>query len=338
LNGYDLRLLALRVDMKRRKFIGLIGSAAAWPIVARAQQPGKLPIIGFLGASTSSAWRPWVSAFESRLRELGWTDGRTIAIEYRWAKGRSETYAEIAREFARQKVDVIVTVGGAVPSTKQVTSVIPIVFAVASDPVGGGLVASLARPGGNVTGLSVQSDELVGKQVELLREVVPKMGHLAILTNVGYVAAILQRDKVQAAARALSLETTTLDTRRAEDIATAFKALNGRADALFVCNEPLANANQVHINSLALAARLPTMSGVKDFAETGGLLSYGPEFLALWRRAAEYVDKILRGMKPANMPVEQPTKFEFVINVKTANALGLTIPPSMLLRADTVIE
>src|SRR6266508_4263929 len=212
--------------MKRRDFITLIGGAvASWPLAARAQQPGKVRTIGFLGASSASAWGPWTAAFVQRLRELGWIEGRTVAIEYRWAEGRGERYAEIAAEFVRLKVDVIVTVGSAVAAAKQTTSVIPIVFAVANDPLGSGLVASLARPGANVTGLSILAPDLAGKRVELLREVLPALRGLAIMGNVGYPAAVLEMDEMQAAARTLGLDVTRLEIRRPEDIAPAMEAL-----------------------------------------------------------------------------------------------------------------
>ena len=250
-----------------------------------------------------------------RLRELGWIEGRTVAIEYRWAEGRSERFAEIAAEFVRLKVDVIVTSGTAVLAAKQATSVIPIVFAVAGDPVGTGLVASLARPGGNVTGLSIQATDLAGKRLELLREVVPGLRRLAIMANVGNPAAVLEMGEVQATARTLGLEVATFEIRRAEDIAPAFEALKGRADALYVCADPLVNTNRIRINTLALGARLPTMYGFREYVEAGGLMSYGPNFPDLFRRAADFVDKILRGAKPADIPVEQPTKFDLVINL-----------------------
>jgi putative ABC transport system substrate-binding protein len=327
------------LDVRRRKFIALLGgAAAAWPLAARAQQAGKLPTIGFLGATTPATWSLFVAAFVQRLRELGWSEGRTIAIEYRWAEGRGERFAEIAAEFVRLKVDVIVTAGGAVLAAKQATSLIPIVFAVAADPVGGGLVASLVQPGGNVTGLSTQTAETAGKRLELLREIVPGLRQLAIMANAGYPAAVLEMAEVQAAARTLGLEVTTLEIRRAENIAPAFEALRGRVEALYVCADPLVTTNRVRINTLALAARLPVMHGVREYVEAGGLMSYGPNFPELFRRAADYVDKILRGAKPADIPVEQPTKFDLVINLTTAKALGLTIPETFLVRADEVIE
>jgi putative tryptophan/tyrosine transport system substrate-binding protein len=323
----------------RREFITLLGGAAvAWPFGARAQQAGKLPTIGFLGATTPATWSLFVAAFVQRLRELGWIEGRTVVIEYRWAEGRGERFAEIAAEFVRLKVDVIVTAGGAVLAAKQATSLIPIVFAVAADPVGGGLVASLVQPGGNVTGLSTQTAETAGKRLELLREIVPGLRQLAIMANAGYPAAVLEMAEVQAAARTLGLEVTTLEIRRAENIAPAFEALKGRVEALYVCADPLVTTNRVRINTLALAARLPVMHGVREYVEAGGLMSYGPNFPELFRRAADYVDKILRGAKPADIPVEQPTKFDLVINLTTAKALGLTIPETFLVRADEVIE
>src|SRR5262245_38272883 len=227
-----LRMLLSR-HTKRREFITLLGgAAAAWPLAARAQQAGKLPTIGFLGTTTPSAWSQWVAAFVQRLRDFGWIEGRTIAVEYRWAEGRDERFVEIAAEFVQLKVDVIVTSGTALLAAKQATSVIPIVFAVANDPVGSGFVASLSRPGGNITGLSLQSTDLAGKRLELFREVVPNLRRLAIMAHVGNPAAVLELAEVQAVARALGLEVATLEIRRAEDIAPAFEALNGRVDAL----------------------------------------------------------------------------------------------------------
>jgi putative ABC transport system substrate-binding protein len=326
-------------QFKRREFIRLLGGAAVWPVAARAQQAGKPPTIGFLGAATPSATSQRVAAFVQRLRELGWIEGRTVTIEYRWGEGRSKRFAEIAAEFVRLKVDVIVTHGtAAVIAAKQATAVIPIVFADAGDPVSTGLVASLARPGGNVTGLSLQQADLAGKRLELLREAVPGLRRLAIMANIGSPATVLDMNEVQAAARTLGLEAATLEIRRAEDIAPAFDALKSRAEALYVCGDSLVSTNRIRINTLALAARLPTVYVQRDFVEAGGLMSYGPNFPDLFRRAAEIVDKILRGTKPADLPVEQPTKFDLVINLTTAKALGLTIPEPFLLRADEVIE
>jgi putative ABC transport system substrate-binding protein len=326
--------------IKRREFIRLLGgAAAAWPHGGRAQQPGKLPTIGFLGAATPSVWSDWVSAFVQRLRELGWTEGRTVAIKYRWAEGRNERFAEIAEEFVRLKVDVIVTAGATpVIAAMQATSAIPIVFATAGSPVETGLVRSLARPGGNVTGLSNQEADLAAKRLEILSEAVPGLRRLAILAT-GSPLGVLQKREAQAAARKLGLdEIATSEIRRVEDITLTFKALEGRAEALYVVNEPLVSANSVHINTSALNAHLPTMHDTRRHVETGGLISYGPNFRDQFRRSADFIDKILRGAKPGDIPVEQPTRFELVINLKTAKALGLTVPDSLLARADEVIE
>ena len=301
----------------------------AWPLAARAQQSGKLPTIGFLG-SDASAWSPWTAAFVERLRALGWIEGHTIAIEYRWSEGRPERVAEIAAEFVRLKVDVIVTNGDAVPTVKRATAVIPIVFVLANDPVGGGLVASLARPGGNVTGLSNQQTDLAGKRLELLREVVPRLRRLAIMVDVGFAQAVLEMGEVQAAARTLGLEVAPLEIRRAEDIAPAFEALKAQVDALYVVVDALVTANRTRIITLALGARLPTIFNTRDFVQAGGLMSYGPNYPDLFRRTADFVDKILRGTKPGDIPVEQPTKFDLVINLTTAKALGLDDPAALL--------
>ena len=326
--------------MKRREFITLLGGAvAAWPLAARAQQPGRLRTIGFLGPNTHSAASEWVAALVKRLRELGWTEGRTITIEYRWAEGREERFAEIAAELVRLKADVIVTSGTqAVMASKNATSVIPIVFATAGDPVGSGLVASLARPGGNVTGLATLANELAGKRLELLREVVPSLRRLAIMGNVGNPYIMLELDEVRAAARMLGLEAITLEIRRAQDLASAFEALKSGADALYVCTDALVNTHRIRINIASLGERLPTMHGSRDFVEAGGLMSYGPNFPDMFRRTADYVDKILRGAKPGDLPVEQPTKFDLVVNLTTAKALRLEIPPTLLTRADEVLE
>jgi putative ABC transport system substrate-binding protein len=325
--------------MKRRQFITLLGGAAVtWPLGARAQQAGKLPTIGLLFGGPPSVFSPWTAAFVERLRALGWIEARTIAIEYRWSEGRREREAEIAAEFVRLKADVILTDGPIVPILKQTTTVIPIVFALASDPVGGGLVASLARPGGNVTGLSLQSTDLAGKKLELLREVVPHLQRLAIMVDVGFAQSVLEMGEVQAAARTFGIGVVPLEIRRAEDIAPSFEALNTQADALYAVGAPLVDANRTLINGLALGARLPTIFSNRGQVEAGGLMSYGASFSDLFRRAADYVDKILRGAKPADLPVQQPTKFDLVINLKTAKALGLEIPPTMLALADEVIE
>ena len=323
--------------IERRKFLATLGGAAAWPLAARAQQAAKLPTIGFLG-SDASAWGPWTAAFVQRLRELGWIEGRTIAIEYRWNEGRPERIAEISAEFVRLKVDVIVANNVALPTLMQATEVIPIVFPTGTDPVGGGVVASLARPGDNVTGLSGQSADLAGKRVEILREVLPRLRRLAIIGNVGNPQSVLEMGEVQAVARTLGIEVAPLEIRRAEDIAPAFEALKAQADALYVVGDALVNTNRTRIMTFSLSARLPTIFTTRSFVQAGGLMSYGSNFSDQFRRAAELVDKILRGTKPGDIPVEQPSRFELVINLTTVKALGLTIPESFLLRADEVIE
>jgi putative ABC transport system substrate-binding protein len=292
-----------------------------------------------MGSGAAGAQSQWTAAFVQRLSELGWSEGRNVAIEYRWAEGRSERFAEIASEFVRLKVDVILTHN--TPPTlaaKQATSLIPIVFATAGDPVGSGIVASLARPGGNATGLSSQAPDTAGRKLGLLRELIPDLHRLATLADVGNPYAKLDVEEVREAARALGIEVRAFEVQLAGDIDSAFEALRGRAQALYVLPVPLLFANRVRINTLALAARLPTMHGVREYVEAGGLMSYGPNWPAMWRRAADFIDKILRGTKPADIPVEQPTKFDLVVNLTTAKVLGLTIPEAFLLRADEVIE
>jgi putative tryptophan/tyrosine transport system substrate-binding protein len=324
--------------MRRREFITLLGgTVAVWPLAAGAQQGNKLPTIAVLG-DLASVWSPWTAAFVGRMGELGWVEGRNIAIEYRWSEGRPEPIAEIAAEFVRQKVDVIVTYGGAAAILKQATATIPIVFAIAVDPVGIGLVASLSRPGGNVTGLSVQSTDIAGKRLELFRELVPGLRRLAIMFDAGYPAAVLGNREVQAAARTFGLEAAPHEIRQAGDIAPVFDVLKGQADALYVVENALTSANSTQITTLALTARLPMMFNIGTTVQGGTLISYGPNFPALFRRAADFVDKILRGAKPGDLPVEQPTKFDLIVNLKTAKALNLTIPDKMLALADEVIE
>jgi len=326
--------------MRRRQFICIVGGAAGtWPLLARAQQPAKLPTIGFLGTSTSAAWGPWIAAFMQRLRELGWIEGRTIAFEVRWAEGDTERFESIAAELVRLKVDVMVTSGAAAPAAKRMTSAIPIVFMLAPDPVGTGIVASLARPGNNVTGLSNQSRDLAGKRLELLREVIPDLRSLAVLVNIANApGGGAEMAAVKAAARTLDLEIITLEVRRAEEIELVLETLNGKAGAVYVVQDPLFIATRDRISASTLSARLPTMNAAREFVEAGGLMSYGASFPDIFRRAADYVDKILKGAKPGDLPIEQPTKFEVVINQKTARTLGLTLSPTLLTRADEVIE
>jgi putative tryptophan/tyrosine transport system substrate-binding protein len=320
--------------MRRRKFLMLLGGAVVGcPLAARAQQASKRPTVAyiFLSPSVDGLDRP---GFTERLRELGWTEGRDVAIEYHWSEGRPERIAEIAAELVQKKVHVIVTYGAAVATLKQATTSIPIVL-IAYDPVGSGFVASLSRPGGNVTGLSLQAPERAGKRLELLRQLVPSLRRLAILFDATYLATVLEKDNVQTVAGHLGLEVEPFETRRAEDIAPAFDALKGHTDALYVAGN---SANVARIASLALNMRLPTTFEFAVPVRAGGLMSYGPDLADLYRRAADFVDKILRGAKPGELPIEQPTKFNLAINLRTAEALGLSVPPILLATADEVIE
>jgi putative ABC transport system substrate-binding protein len=329
----------MAIGIGRRQFISVLGGAAVtWPLATRAQQVGKLPAIGFLGLADALEFTPWTSAFVQRLHEVGWIEGRNVAIEYRWAEGHPERFAEIASAFARLKVDVIVTPSDAVPAVRQASATLPIVFVFARDPVASGLVASLARPGGNATGLSAQTTDVAGKRLELLREVVPRLRRLAVIGNVAFPEAVLEMSEVQGAARTLGLEVASLEIRRAEDIGPAFEALKPQADALYVVQDAVIGANRIRVITLALGARLPTMFSARDFVRAGALMSYGPNFADQFRRSADYVDKILRGTKPGDIPVEQPTKFDLSLNLTTAKALGLTIPESFLAGADELIE
>lgn len=326
--------------MRRRDFISLVGGAAVGrPLSVRAQQPTRLTTIGFIGSSTPALQSAQVTAFVQRLRELGWSEGR-VAIEYRWAEGRGERATASAAELVNLKADVIVS-GGGTPTAmalKAATSTIPIVFVDVADPVEVKLVTNLARPGGNVTGLSNQQTDVIGKRVEILREVIPGLHRLALLGSRGNPGAELDKREIANEAGKLGLEFVAPEFRKAEDLIPVFEALKGQADALIVTGEPLTAANRIRIITLALAARLPTMYGFRSWVELGGLMSYGANQNEEYRRAAEYVDKILRGTKPGDIPVEQPTKFELVINLTTAHALGLTIPGTLLARSDETIE
>jgi putative ABC transport system substrate-binding protein len=324
--------------MRRREFIAFVGgTAAAWSLAARAQKSGKIPTIGFLGATTASVWSAFVAAFLQRLRELGWIDGSTVGIEYRWAQGRDDLYLEFAAEFVRRKVDVIVTAGtDATLAVMKTTSEIPIVFAAVGDPVGTGIVASLAHPGGNVTGLSNEQTDLAGYRLELLHEVVPSISRVALLGNVGSPLILLEMKAAEEAAPKLGLEVFRLGVRKTEDIEPAIESVKDRADALYVCTDPLISTNRVSVNILAIGEKLPTMNSFREYVQAGGLVSYGPNFPDLFRRSGDFVDKILRGVKPADVPVEQPVKFDLMINATTAKVLGLTIPEKVLVRASEV--
>jgi putative ABC transport system substrate-binding protein len=325
--------------VKRREFITLLGGAAAWPLAVRAQQP-KAPTIGYLGATTAAAERARTDAFVQRLSELGWIEGHTVAIEYRWGEGRTERFLEIAADLVQLRVGIIVvTSTAAALACKQATAVIPIVFPLTGDPLGTGLVASLARPGGNITGLSNQAADLAGKRLEILQGLVPGLRRLAILANAEYPGRVSEMADVQAAARTLGLDVAPFETRPTEDIAASFDSMRkDRAEALYVVGDALMNGSRVRVSTLAINARLPTMCVAREYVEAGGLISYGANIPHLFGRAAELVDKILRGTKPGDIPVEQPTKFDLVINLTTAKALGLTIPEKVLALADEVIE
>jgi putative ABC transport system substrate-binding protein len=324
----------------RREFIRFAGgAAAAWPAVASAQQPGRVPIIGFLGATSPEAGSRWAAAFVQRLRELAWIEGRTVTIQYRWAEARSDRMAEIAADFVRANTDVIMTYGTtAALAAKRATAVVPIVFALPGDSVGSGLVASLSRPGGNVTGLSSQPNDLSGKRLELLREIIPGLRRLAIMANGANPANVADMNEIRAVAQAAAIDVAAFEIRRTEDIAPVFAKIKGTADALYIPPDALVTTNRVRINTFALSQRLPTMYGSREYVEAAELFSYGPNFPDLFRRAGDYVDKILRGAKPADLPVEQPTKFDLIINLVTAKALDIEVPPTLLARADEVIE
>ena len=273
--------------MRRRDFIKVVASSAiTWPLSARAQQPSKLPTIGFLGGE-ARAFGPWTTAFVARLHELGWIEGRTIAIEYRWSEGRPQLAAEFAAEIVHLNVDVIVTVGTYVAALKQATSVIPIVFAVAIDPLGAGFVASLAHPGGNVTGLSVQAADLAGKRLEILHEIVPNVHRIAVMFDANYRGSVVTVAEFQAAARTLGLEVAALEIRRAEDIAPAFETLKTEAHALYVVQDALTVVNRTRIITLGLSARVPTIFDEREWVQAGGLISYGAMYPAMFRRTAE---------------------------------------------------
>jgi putative tryptophan/tyrosine transport system substrate-binding protein len=332
--GKPMRVLRVT----RREFVVALGGAAAWPLVARGQQPAKLAIVGYLGAWSASDAQ-WAGAFLQRLNELGWIEGRNFVIEYRWAEGNRDRAAELTAEFVKLKVDVIVTyVTPMVLGAKQATTTIPIIFAGIADPVGTGVVASLARPGGNLTGLSLQQTDIASKRLEFLREIVPSLRRLAIMVNSTNPASVLDMNGAKQAARVLGLDVIILEVERAEDIARAFEQTNGRAEGLYICIDALFASNGVRISTLALAARLPTTGSFRQQVAAGVLMSYTTNFPDLFRRIANYADKILRGAKPGDIPVEQPTKFDLIINLTTAKALGLTVPPTLLALADEVIE
>jgi putative ABC transport system substrate-binding protein len=325
----------------RRAFLGAVtGGLLAAPLAIEAQQAGRIPRIGFLATPSAEFIKGRVAAFEQALRELGYVSGKSIVIEYRYADGRFERLPNLATELVRLRVDILVAVGApAAHAAKNATSVIPIVIGNAADPVGTGLVASLARPGGNITGLSDFNLGVVTKRLELLKQVVPTASRVAVLLNPANPTNPPQLKEIQTVAPALGVTLLALEAKTSDDIAPAFAVMKSeRPGALLVMGDLMFGTHQRWIAELALKSRLPTIWAMKENADAGGLMSYGTNFEDLSRRAATYVDKILKGAKPADLPVEQPTKFELVINLKTAKALGLTIPQSLLARADQVIE
>jgi putative ABC transport system substrate-binding protein len=309
-------------------------------VIAEAQQPAKIPRIGFLITSSPSTIAPRMDAFRQGLRELGYVEGKNIVIERRHADGKSDRLPALAVELVNLKVDVIVTSGPtATRPAKEATSSIPIVMTFDDDPVGSGFVASLARPGGNITGLSTLSPEISGKQLELLKEIVPRLGRVAVIGTSTRQGTSQTLKEMELAAGVLGVKLQYLDIQSPKDIETAFRvASKERADAVLVLQSPVLYSQRVQIADLALKSRLPVISSRREFVEDGGLMSYGVSTFDLDRRAATYVDKILKGAKPADLPVEQPTKFELIINLKAANQIGLTIPPNVLARADKVIK
>jgi len=323
--------------MRRREFIAGVGCAATWPIAARAQQPNKIARIGFLGATYASRWASRVAALRTGLSDLGYVEGKNLAIEFRWAEGRYERLGELADELVRLKVDLILTAG--TPGTlaaKRATQTIPIVMATTGDAVDTGLVVSLDRPGGNITGSTHFGPELWGKQLELLKEAIPRVNKVGVLVNPNNPLSVLARPDVTGKVFGVALE--PFEARHPNEFVTAFSVMGKKSvDAVLVFDDGVFVANAEAIAELATTNRIPS-SGFKELAQAGGLIGYGVNFLELWRRSAYFVDKIFRGAKPADLPVERATRFELVINLKTANTLGLTIPPTLFARADEVIE
>jgi putative ABC transport system substrate-binding protein len=322
--------------MKRREFIALLGGAVVSSYPVHAQQ---VRTIGLLGSGSEAAQREWTAAFVQRIAQVGWTEGANLKIVYRWADGNNERFAEIAAEFVKLNVDLLLT-HNTLPTlaAKQVTSVIPIVFATAGDPVGSGIVASLARPGGNVTGLSGQAPDTAGKRIELLRELTPGLESLGVLSESGNPYAALDVKEVQRAARTFNIQVHIVLLQPGDELDVALDSLKGRVQALYVLPIPRFYASRVQLNAGSLAAKLPTMYVIREYVEAGGLISYGPNWPSMWRRAADLVAKVLNGVKPGDIPVEQPTQFDLIINARTAKALGLEVPPALLARADEVIE
>ena len=326
--------------MKRRAFITMLGGAAAWPLAADAQQSAKVTLVGFLGNSTAALEGNLIEPFRKGLRELGYQEGRNLAIEFRWADGKYERFPALIAELIALNVDVIVTAGTpASLAVKQATASIPLVMVAVGDPVATGLVASLARPGGNITGLTSISSEMEGKRLELLKEVVPGISHVAVLWNAISPIQVIDERETQAAAQTLRVKVLSLGVRSTEEIEDAFAAIiRERPGGLLVLADRLFLHNRRRIMDFAVQNRLPGVHAYRELVEAGGLMSYGPSYGDMHRRAAWYVDRILKGTKPTDLPVQAPAKFELVVNLRAAKALGVTLPPQLLGRADEVIE
>jgi len=332
----------LKSKIQNLKSVGVVTLIIAFVIcgaVAEAQQPARIPRIGILIPASASFFSARVDAFRQRLRELGYVEGKNVVIEYRYAEGKLERLPELAVELVRLKVDVIVTAGSANSAAKKASATIPIIFGASPDPVGTGLVSSLARPGGNITGLSVMTPDLNGKRLELLKEAFPGVARVAFLGGTGGTRGNLPLTEMEAAAKALGVRLLSAEVRTLDDLDSAFaRAKREGAQALITTPSPLINTQQPQVLDFAAKNRLPAMYPTSEFVEAGGLMSYAPNYTDLFRRAADFVDRILKGTKPADIPVEQPTKFEFAINLKAAKQIGVTIPPKVLAQADRVIK
>ena len=327
--------------MRRRQFITLLGGAAAtWPLAARAQQPAKIPRIGFLGNSTATMEANLIGPLRDGLRELGYEEGRNVIIEFRWADGKYDQFPALVAELLAAKVDVIITAG--TPATlaiKKVTSTVPLVFIAVGDPVGTGVVPNLGRPGGNITGLSSIAPDLEGKRLELLREVVPKLSHVAFFLNPANAFHTASMRQARVAAQSLGIKLQPMEVNKSEQLDGAFASIvKEKPDALLILADRVFLHNRKRMMEFAIQQRLPSVNAYRELVEAGGLISYGPSYEDMHRRAAVYVDKILKGTKPADLPIEQPTKFTLLINLKTAKTLGLTVPPTLVARADELIE
>jgi len=327
--------------MQRREFITLLsGIVAAWPLAARAQQPAKIPRIGFLGNSTATMEANLIGPLRDGLRELGYEEGRNVIIEFRWADGKYDQFTALVAELLAAKVDVIITAG--TPATlaiKKATSTVPLVFIAVGDPVGTGVVPNLGRPGGNITGLSSIAPDLEGKRLELLREVVPKLSHVAFFLNPANAFHTASMRQARVAAQSLGIKLQPMEVNKSEQLDGAFASIvKEKPDALLILADRVFLHNRKRMMEFAIQQRLPSVNAYRELVEAGGLISYGPSYEDMHRRAAVYVDKILKGTKPADLPIEQPTKFTLLINLKTAKTLGLTVPPTLVARADELIE